>query len=348
MSRRVLFSVLDWGLGHATRSIPVINALRERDCEVILASDGKALQLLQGEFPNLSTYELRGYNVEYSSQRLLLNVVKNSRRIFRAMQAEHDQITEIARQESITHSITDNRYGCNVQGIPNAIITHQLQFRTGKGMFDTIAMTRVKRWLKPFDYIWIPDDPMHTLSGELSATDHKRKRYIGWLSTIKPFRGARQYDLAVILSGPEPQRTILEGHVREQLAKLNLTSVLVRGLPGNEESRIEDGIIVYDFADRKKINDLIAHSAVVLCRSGYSSLMDLQCIGKRAILTPTPGQPEQVYLAERMARLQQYIVQDQDHLDIPAGLAKLQQREAPMPDPQNRRLLWDALGEFMG
>ena len=242
MGRKVLFTVLDWGLGHATRSIPVINELLARDCDVILASDNKALQLLRIEFPGLRWYELTSYNVEYTYDNLFANAVRNSRRIYRAMRREREQVADIVLKESVELIITDNRYGSYYKGVPSAIITHQIQFRTGIGMMDRIAAARVNRWLKPFTYIWIPDDRRQTLSGELSTTGDPRKRYIGLLSTVRAQGAHRIYDLAVIISGPEPQRTLFEEQILDQVAELPLKSVVVRGLPGSEAPRTDGNV----------------------------------------------------------------------------------------------------------
>ncbi len=316
MHKRILYCVLDWGLGHATRSIPIIRTLLDKDYEVILASDSLAMDYLRTEFPALSSYDLPSYNVKYRSKSVFMVGIQNMKRVRQAISAEHEMTRRIAHNEKINAIISDNRYGCYVPGIPSALVTHQLQFRTGSSIQDIIGKMLLKKLIKPFDRIWVPDDPERTLSGVLSMSDDPRVKCIGPQSTLTSTDYPVQHAIAAILSGPEPMRTVFETEVRDQFAHLDLSCALVRGVKGKSEAYHDGNITVYDVLDRNGIDRILNSSAVVLCRSGYSSLLDLQALNKRAILIPTPGQPEQIYLAERLKLLPNYVVQKQGKLNI--------------------------------
>ena len=346
MRRRILFTVLDWGLGHATRSIPIIRALLASGCEVVIASDSMALEFLRAEFPHLPAYALPPYNVKYTSDRVMINAARNWSNIMKAMRSEHDEIEGILMKEKITAIISDNRYGCYRRGIPSVLITHQLKFRTGNVLLDKIPEVLVKQWTMPFDRIWVPDDEERTLSGDLARSNDPRVRCIGWQSTLSSAQVSGRYRVAAILSGPEPQRTYLENEIRPQLLDLDAPSVLVRGVRGFDEPRQSGNLSVYDFLDRQRIDRLISQTQVVICRTGYSSLMDLQSVGKKALLIPTPGQPEQVYLGEHMQKLPNYQVQEQGSVDISAALGELDNVATPEAAPTNALNLHEAMIDF--
>jgi len=355
MHKRILYCVLDWGLGHATRSIPIIRALLDRGYEVILASDNLALDFLRTEFPSLTSYKLPSYNVEYLAENLFLNGIYNLKRIRSAIKAEHALTRHIAKKDKIDAIISDNRYGCHVAGLPSVMVTHQLQFRTGNTLQDRIGKMLISKLLKSFDHIWIPDDEERTLSGVLSMSGESRVKCIGWQSTLvsssssmemhqnKRNEARKEYIIAAILSGPEPMRTTLEVEIRRQLETLDAKCALVRGVKGSPEARQEGNITVYDTLDRTEVGHLINSTSVIVCRSGYSSLMDLQTTGKKALLIPTPGQPEQKYLAERMRSIPNYVVQEQGELDIKSAMDRLATINSTNPGTVSSYLLDNAI-----
>ena len=361
MGKRILYCVLDWGLGHATRSIPIIRSLLDQGHEVVIASDSLALKFLTAEFSGLTFYQLPSYNVEYKYESLILNGIYNWNRIRSAIKAEHVLTTHLSKMEKADAVISDNRYGCYETGLPTVMVTHQLQFRTGNALQDHIGRMMISRLLKPFDHIWIPDDEARTLSGVLSRSEDSRVRSIGWQSTLaraddedhrhgeikdESEAGQEEFAIVAILSGPEPIRTSLEIEIRNQFESLDINSVLVRGVQGSEQVQKEGNITIYDVLDRDSINQLISSASIVLCRSGYSSLMDLQAVGKKAILIPTPGQPEQKYLANRMKSMPHYIVQEQGALDIKSAIHDLENHNSIKANPEAGNLLDIATNEL--
>ncbi len=345
---RILYCVLNWGLGHATRSIPVIRALRANGYEVEIASDGGPLAFLRRTFPECASHELPGYNITYPTRSVLLNAISQLRNMLRAVSAEHRLTEELISKHRFHAIISDNRYGCYHPSIPSILITHQL-----RNLAETTILSKPGEWLvngylRHFDEVWIPDTPDRILSGKLTDISSKKVRFIGHLSDQVYSPQEKLYDIAAILSGPEPQRTKLEKEILPQLVAHRGKCVLVRGMMNDDPPSYEADVTIHSYMDRSGINNLLNSSEVILCRTGYSSLMDLLNVGAKAILIPTPGQPEQVYLGERMKRYEQFVVQKQGEVDVKAGINNLKNKAFVRATAHHDGLLESALLSLRG
>lgn len=308
--KRVLVAPLDWGLGHATRCIPVIRALQKRGCEVFLAGSGHSLRLLNAEFPDLPAYLLPGYDPEYPASggsNMVWKMARQLPRFLRAIRAEHQALETWVSRQAIDAVISDNRYGCWSEKVPSAFITHQSNILMPRrfGWLARPVRAAARHFIHRYTVCWLPDFPGHrSIAGALlpdeSREETSRFRLIGSLSRFTPRQGntPRRYDLAAVFSGPEPQRTILEEIVLKQLSGSGLTYFVVRGLPGNNGATVKDHQA--DFLTSDALQEVIESADIVLARSGYSTIMDLAALGKKAIFIPTPGQTEQEYLAEQL------------------------------------------------
>jgi UDP-N-acetylglucosamine:LPS N-acetylglucosamine transferase len=124
-----------------------------------------------------------------------------------------------------------------------------------------------------------------------------------------------------VLSGPEPQRTFFEALVLEQIKDLELKTIIVQGKTGSKiQEAIDENIKLISYATSGELNEMMSAAKLILCRSGYSSLMDLASLGKKAILVPTPGQTEQEYLAEYLFEQNIFYYQDQQDLNLEEAL----------------------------
>jgi predicted glycosyltransferase len=324
--KRVLVAPLNWGLGHVSRCVPVIQALDNSGAEVFLASDGVAMGLLQAEFPHLPCLTLPSYGIRYFSSNMVLNIARQMPRILYAAVAEHRVTDRIVRKYGIGGIISDNRYGCFHRRTRNVLITHQLNLRIPGKLLEYTTNQLLRLALKPFDDIWVPDtDSREGLSGALShpPAGLNNTSYIGILSraTRVPVQEDLEYDAAVILSGPEPQRTLLEHILLEQASRLPYRFMFVQGVTGAKtHSRPAENIRMVSYMTGTELNGLYASSQFVVCRSGYSSLMDLAASGKRGVLIPTPGQTEQEYLAQHLSAGNHFVAQEQSRIDLGAGL----------------------------
>ncbi len=311
--QKILFCVLNWGLGHASRSIPIIEALLQKGNEITLASDGMPLALLRHNFPRLPAEELPVYGIRYPRPSILQNMLLQARSINTAIRNENKAVQYLYDNHGYDYIISDNRPGCYHPGCNSIFISHQLE-PYHPNVIVRWLFKRVNQWhFRHFQQIWIPDDEKWGLSGKLSKADFEKPgvRWIGLCSQMKGGARISEKKISLILSGPEPQRSLLEVMLIQQMARLKGYAVtLVRGT--DQASTIDHPAHweVYHLADANQINHLLNTSTLVVCRSGYSTLADLAVTGCPALLIPTPGQTEQEYLAERHKQRWPFIAQD--------------------------------------
>jgi len=323
--KRILLAILNWGLGHATRCIPLIQELLHQNAEVILASDGSALDLLQKEYPTLETIDLPAYNITYRTSNMWWNIGTQFPKIAKAVFQEHQAVERIILDKKIDFIISDNRYGCYSRKVKSIFMTHQLHIKLPNALLakqvERINRSRINR----FDECWVPDfEDTPNLSGTLShGTTFENVKYIGALSRMKYFESEIKQDVIVVLSGPEPQRTKLEEKIIEQAVQLPQHFLIVRGITTPySEMQLTKNVKVISLLTSKKLNSAILESKLVICRSGYSSLMDLVRLKSKAILIPTPGQTEQEYLADHFHQQGIFYTQSQKELNLKEAINK--------------------------
>ncbi len=316
-SKRILVAPLNWGLGHATRCMPIIDLLLEKGVEVLLATDGRSYELLKNEYPNLRLLKTPSYNITYKSGNMILNIAPQLPKILRAINKEKKWLEEAITKYKIDAVISDNRYGMCSKQIPSIFLTHQVNIKLNIGLAG-LANWNSKRLIRQFDECWIPDfKDTPNLSGELShPAILPNVRYIGMLSRLKKQPMRLLYHLAVILSGPEPQRTLLEEKIKAQLSNTTKKVILVRGITEQADEENLGNLTIKNFLTANELSNVFASTKLVLARSGYSTIMDLVKLGKRAILIPTPGQTEQEYLAKRFHEKQQFYCQQQNNFEL--------------------------------
>lgn len=299
-NKRILFAVLNWGLGHASRSIPLIQKLLDKSNEILIASDGEALVLLKKEFPENPVVSLSPYRVRYTDK-LWSIVLKNIPNIAWAILCENRQLRQLQQSFKPDLVISDSRFGFYSRKIPCCIISHQLSLQSPNKFIGAFINRINSYFLNRFDEVWIPDAPDRRLSGQLSQNPRiKNTRFIGILSRMKNLSSTKVYDLSVILSGPEPSRSLLEHKLLAVLNDLPLRVCFVRGTNHGEPLSFPESWEVFKLLGSNKLNEILCASKQVVSRSGYSSVMDYYCTGTRAILVPTPGQTEQEYLGKAL------------------------------------------------
>ncbi|TRZ43319.1 glycosyltransferase [Robertkochia solimangrovi] len=306
--KRILIAPLNWGLGHATRCIPIIRLLLESGFDPVIGSDGDALQLLQNEFEDLEFVELPEYKIQYAEKGryFKLKMVWDSPKIMKAISKEHKMTKKIVEDRAIDGIISDNRLGVYSKKVPSVFITHQLNVLTGNTTRFSSAIHQ--KVISKFQECWVPDvagEP--NLSGVLGHPEKPlhNVRYIGPLSRLEKLDLPLKYELMVLLSGPEPQRSMLEQRLLEQVQDFKGNVLFVRGKIEPRQSVVTKGVAkVYNFMTSEQLEVAFAKSRMILCRSGYTTVMDLAKLDKKAFFIPTPGQYEQEYIAERLKKLQ--------------------------------------------
>ena len=303
--KKILICALNWGIGHAARVIPIIHILLKYGQTVYLASDGDALTFLRREFPDLEYFELPPYDPVYpkGDTGMMSKILFQMPKFSNAISREHSLVERIVKERRIDIIISDNRYGCYSSRIKSILITHQINIQMPAffGFLEPFVNFYNWRRIKRFFRVWVPDfRDDRNVTGELSSSNTVGKRYIGQLSRMKHIENvAHKYDVMVLISGPEPQRTVFENMMRSQLYNYHGSSLLVKGQPtGSSEINTIGRLSEVDFLDTHELNVALEQSEIVVCRSGYSTIMDLAKLGKNAILVPTPGQTEQIYLAK--------------------------------------------------
>lgn len=320
----ILIAPLDWGLGHATRCIPIIKTLKKAGYNIVVGVNESQQKILQTEFADIKFIFLKGYEVKYSKKSWLLplKIFVQIPKILLSIRQEHSWLKNIIQQENIDIVISDNRYGLFSKTKPSIFITHQLTIKTPYKWLEHLIRKINYSFIQHFTQCWIPDVAGdNNLAGLLS---HPTKmpfietHYIGILSRFeKKANTQKKYDICVLLSGPEPQRTILEKKLLLQLQQLqHKTILLVRGLPLAKEQLVVDGIDTTNHLQQKKLQEAIEASEIIIARSGYTTVMELVALQKKAILIPTPAQTEQVYLAQHLQKQNNFAIAQQNCLNI--------------------------------
>lgn len=308
--KRILVAPLNWGLGHATRCIPIIKALMTRHLTPVIASDGATLSLLQKEFPHLESFELPSYKIKYAEKgkNFKLKMMWDSPKVLNAIAKEKKEVKRIIREHQIHAIISDNRLGVYSKKVTCIFITHQLNVLSGNTTWFSSKMHQ--GIIKKFKECWVPDvKGKPNLTGKLG---HLKKSkldivYLGPLSRFQKRAVVKEYDLMVLLSGPEPQRSMLADKLLKELETFKGHVLFVKGKiePKQKvENRECNGyfLTIYNFMQSEELENALNKSEMVLCRSGYTTVMDLAKLEKKAFFIPTPGQYEQEYLAKRLEK----------------------------------------------
>lgn len=301
--KRILVAPLNWGLGHATRCIPIIKALIANNFEPVIASDGEALRLLKKEFPKLQALELPSYNITYSKKAnsFKLKLIKDSPSLLKTIKREKKVTESLIKSENISGIISDNRFGVRDKNVPSVFITHQLRVLSGSTTW--LSSKLHQNIISKFDECWVPDHiGTKNLSGNLGHIEGYQSsiKYLGPLSRFERQDLEKKYNLLVVLSGPEPQRSFLEVKLLDELQSFNGKVCFIKGLIENEQHKTQiNHITTYNFMKSQELEKALNESELVLSRSGYTSIMDYAKLEKKAFLIPTPGQFEQEYLAKK-------------------------------------------------
>jgi len=329
VKKTALVCPMEWGIGHASRCVPVIDQLSELGYRVVVAASGRPLEFLKKEYPGIGFVDFPGTRITYPKNGwIALKMFSLLPGLLSGIRREHRLLKQIVSETGASLIISDNRYGCWHASVPSVFITHQLEVQVPRGLrFLKTFLNRLNYWfINRYDECWVPDFESHRgLAGSLSHPVKlpENTHYIGILSRFSEKQdpslefSAGGFDLLVMISGPEPQRSLIEEKIMMQLVHIDMQVAMVRGIPESDEAYVLDGRIhVFAHLETARLRELINRSALVICRSGYSSIMDLVTLGKRAIFIPTPGQTEQEYLARYLMEKKIYFSISQKDFDL--------------------------------
>jgi hypothetical protein len=280
--------------------------------------------------------------------------------MIRSVFRENRMVKRLVNEESADIVISDNRYGLFGSPAYSVFVTHQVSpaLPAGFRWLEFPVYLIIRGLIERFDQCWIPDfpDPSVNLSGRLS---HRYKKpsntiYVGILSRFSPSNmaaipGVKQYDVAVILSGPEPQVSFFEKKICGQLIKLQKSAILIRGLrkkPIEIPGALPSYIRQESHLDMTAFSEAIRNSGLVLSRSGYTGIMDFITMGIPAVLVPTPGQSEQEYLAEWLSDKGWFTCVKQEDLDLELMHDILSHSTFPLSKGQDYKFLDNLYREY--
>lgn len=299
---KIAYGICSLGLGHASRSLPLIKELVKEGHDVTVIAHGRSKNYLERSIDDINIIDLPDYPIEYTKTRasFLPNIILKSPAIISSFIEEHEEFVKLQNKYNFNLIISDNRYGIFHQHVPSYIITHQLRLMNPYGLklLEGLGMIYNSYVSKFFNKILVPDFDENSLSGNLSHNlkfiEKSKIHYIGPLSNFRKLDIKKDIDLLITISGPEPQRTIFENIIIKQIKDFDGKYVIVLGRPDKNEN---NGNIL-SFASQEEMEKLYNRAKVILSRSGYSTIMDIFYTGGRAFFVPTPAQPEQEYLAE--------------------------------------------------
>lgn len=319
----VLVAPLDWGLGHAARCIPVIRQLLLNNVDVVIAAENRGAALLAKEFPQVPIINFPNYAIRYPQHSCFLcSMIFQLHKIAKGIRAEQRFLRKkVLPNYAFDAIISDNRYGIYHPQILSVIIIHQTNIQLPFVLRPLKFVLNIfhHRLLKRFNEIWIPDTADHQFAGKLSHIENivNKVKFMGLLSRFQNQTPTShyKYDVLILLSGVEPQRSILESHLLSVLENTSFNIALVQGktehaLAQNPKANVQ----VFSFHTASQLISLLHESKVVIARSGYSTIMDLLALGKTAILIPTPGQTEQEYLAKFYSKKERFYSLKQNQL----------------------------------
>lgn len=330
--KNVLICPLDWGLGHATRMVAVIHLFKGTGARVILAADGGSYDFLNSRFPDCELIRLPGFSPTYPARgSMALAMLRSYPRMMREARQAQIMLEKLIRDLRIDVVISDNRYELYSDQAYTVFITHQLKPSTPGllGVAGPFVQAKIRRYIRQFNELWIPDykgEP--NLSGRLSHLEEmplKNAFFIGPLSRFS-YTGKVDADqaanLLIIISGPEPQRTLMEKMLTEQALESGIETIILQGKPGETKETRSGNVRLVPHLPDKELAGLIRNTDYVISRPGYSTLMDLAVLGKQAIFIPTPGQTEQEYLAQRCYRKRWHYTENQRDFNLLRALER--------------------------
>lgn len=349
--KQILVTPLDWGLGHATRCIPVIHQFLKRSCEVLIASSGSALTLLKKEFPDFRFFELSGYAPQYPGVNgsMVWKMGAQLPRFIQVINAERKETEKIIHDEKVDVVISDNRYGCYSGRAKSVFMYHQtnlLMPEDWKWMESSINYFNYRQ-IKKFDECWVLA-PSEIFFPALTASKLPVK-YIGFLSRLSHLNISKKYRVLAICSGPEPQRTCFEREVSNSLQDADYPNLIVRAIADADKKvfHSENNMLVANYFNSEEMNHAICESEIIVSRSGYSTVMDLMKTQSRAIFIPTPGQTEQEYLASELMKKGIAFSMKQSEFDLEKALKESEKFMGFMNFEQDELLLGRAIDSVL-
>ena len=334
---KILVAPLDWGLGHATRTIPIIYQFLSRGWKVDLAVSGRVAALYKGQFPNLEQIPVPGYRIEYPRRgfEMPLWLLKNSTRLMSVILREQKVAQKLVQERGYDAIFSDNRFGFHAEGAYNIYMTHQLSiaFPGPFKALEKIGVAWHKREMSRFDTIWVPDFSEYPgMAGKLSHVPKAKAEYVGALSRFADMdflnmHWEKKYRYIAILSGPEPMRSSFEKALLKAFEKIPGEHVIIRGFPGDAAlPKAPSNVKLFNHLETVEFARTVQSAEYCISRPGYSTVMDMIYLGANCIFVPTPGQTEQLYLGKTLHSARKAGLLKQDEISAKTLTAAMREK----------------------
>ncbi len=330
--KTVFICPLNWGIGHATRCIPIIRELIRQGHKVIVGADERPMAFLKSEFSNLQFICFPGKIIRYPKKRsMALKMFFSTPSILWSIYKEHKLLKKYIKEHHIDIVVSDNRFGLWNKNIYSIFMTHQIGIQIPKRLafLKSFVLKLNTYFIHKYDELWIPDyEEEPNLSGKLSHGYNLKvpQYFIGPLSRFENKKDKEPKDkpeILVLISGPEPQRSLFEEIVIKELKVHPQPSVILLGKTESIIYKKIDNVSIYSHLGTREIQSLIQYANIIISRPGYSTLMDLALFNKKVIFIPTPGQTEQEYLANKLKKEGIYFSMPQKEFNLNFALEQV-------------------------
>ena len=332
---KIIYAVCSWGLGHATRSLPVIRALVSEHNEVTVISNGRSLEVLRKELGDTVNYaDIPDYPmlVSENTRQFIAKSMVYWPVFIKRIEDGLAELQKILRQSHYNCIFSDARYDMYSKKIPSIFMSHQMRIMNPLRirMFERTMERFNMFFFRRFGTVLVPDYKDDSLSGDLShhlrRIQEDRLHYVGVLSDFRKRRVKKDIDYLISISGPEPQRSFLEDKLMTQAQDLDGTIVVTLGKAEARSVTKQKHLTKYSFVNKDLREELLNRAHLVISRSGYSTIMDLAVIGTKALLIPTPGQIEQEYLSKYHNSLGTFYSVTQDAVSLKSDIQVAKQK----------------------
>jgi len=307
--KRVFIAPLNWGLGHATRLLPLINYLLAKNYKIYIGASGRSKEVLQQEVSQCTFFDFPEYPIKYPQSRFFVTrfMLIIFPQMLLAMKNEQKKLRILHKKYQFDLIISDNRFSLALTGVKSLLVSHQLRYKLPWPIQKMEWLPEYFNYshFRKYDRIIVPDtDENKTLTGDLSHNmrylPYNKLYYLGIMTTVEMdiSEDEENIDYLVLISGPEPQRTKFEKIVINQVKSLQGRVVVALGKPEKNYKIRMGNSVIYSYLNRNKISKYLGRAKFIVSRPGYTTVMEMIESGKRGLFIPTPGQIEQVYLAK--------------------------------------------------
>lgn len=361
---KVLVAPLDWGLGHATRCVPVIKEFLRVGAEVHVGVCGNIAPFYKDAFPGLKQHRIPSYRIMYPKHGYQMPawVLTELPRILKVVAVEHAIAESLVERENFDVVFSDNRFGFYSEHAKSIYMTHQLRiaFPGVTRVLESVGLKFHQKQMANFNEVWVPDVPGYPgLGGRLSHLNAKNEtgtffkdrklRYVGPLSRFENMveSSQKKFKFLGVVSGAEPTRTNLELRLRKVFREIPGEHALLLGKPGLNEIVKDGNITVYPHLSTEPFAELVKSSECFVSRPGYSTVMDQAALGANCLFVPTPGQTEQVYLGKLLKNAKYARSLEESRLTAENLLKAFEGDPWRLPVSEHSNLLQQAVGSLV-